>query len=31
VKTHLHNLYEKLAVSNRVQAASRAIERRFVF
>ncbi len=30
VKTHLHNLYEKLAVSNRVQAVGRAFERRLL-
>jgi DNA-binding NarL/FixJ family response regulator len=31
VKTHLHNLYEKLEVSNRVQAVGRAIERRLLY
>ena len=30
VKTHLHNLYEKLCVANRVQAVSRAIEMRLL-
>lgn len=30
VKTHLHNLYEKLRVANRVQAVSRAIEMRLL-
>jgi DNA-binding NarL/FixJ family response regulator len=30
VKTHLHNLYEKLSVANRVQAVSRAIEMRLL-
>jgi DNA-binding NarL/FixJ family response regulator len=31
VKTHLHNLYEKLEVGNRVQAVGRAIERRLLY
>jgi DNA-binding NarL/FixJ family response regulator len=30
VKTHLHNLYEKLRVANRVQAVGRAIEMRLL-
>ncbi len=30
VKTHLHNVYEKLEVANRVQAVGRAIELRLV-
>jgi DNA-binding NarL/FixJ family response regulator len=31
VKTHLHNLYEKLEVGNRVQAVGRAIEMRLLY
>jgi DNA-binding NarL/FixJ family response regulator len=31
VKTHLHNLYEKLEVGNRVQAVGRAIELRLLY